>query len=410
MTVLLLTVVSIVLAGIAVLPGSLGILKLTYKLTATSRGAFIVFRLSLPVYIVSLVLLASAGFVAVGQEGSLPTVFIGILLVGGISVFGFLMHVSFMFKPIRKPSHISLDEAIKRFGDKEEVVGVIDGHGNPYAYIARLQRRPHIIFEPNAETPFISSHCILAHSSMAYELSGDFTEPEICISSALANNLVFYEKNRHWSVQQIYNSTRDGNNHLQTLPTVMTSLGRWQQLYPESKIWVRQTEWRDTFYLKLLARASVIDPQSPDLVYPLQHEVDTRLPLKSYVNGVQIGDDVKAYPLDLFRDQQVVEDALGGEHFVFFASTDADFVQLFSPKLAGGKSATFRTSNDNSFEDIETGSIWDLKGECIEGKLRGQKLRAIPHYNKIFWFCWADFFPMTSIYEKTEKMHAAHYE
>ncbi|MFQ5616490.1 MAG: DUF3179 domain-containing (seleno)protein, partial [Anaerolineales bacterium] len=388
-----------ILCGIALLPGSLGVMKLTYKFAAKPKGAFVIFKLGLPLYLFGLVLLAVSLFSAF-QNGNNQFV---ALSAGGVfaavSIFGFFMHVSLMFKPVHKPLHISLEEAIKRFGNEEEVVGVLDSRGKPHAYIARLQRRPHIVYENEVERPFISTHCILAHSSMAYELSGDFSAPKICISSALANNLVFYEKKNNWAVQQVTNATRDGSNRLKALPTVMTSLASWKRLYPESQVWIRPKEWRDTFYLKLLARASVIDPKSPDLVYPLQHEVDTRLPLKAYVNGVSLGGEAKAYPLDLFKHARLIEDTVGNEPIVFLAAADADFVQLYSRKTQSDTPAQFRPAAADQFEDLETGSTWTVAGQCIAGPLQGQRLHPIPHYNKIFWFCWADFFPSTALYQ-----------
>jgi len=41
--------------------------------------------------------------------------------------------------------------------------------------------------------------------------------------------------------------------------------------------------------------------------------------------------------------------------------------------------------------DKETGTFWDITGSAIEGELKGKKLTAIPHYNRIFWFSWALF-------------------
>ncbi|MFQ5650300.1 MAG: DUF3179 domain-containing (seleno)protein [bacterium] len=399
MTAFFLAIASVLLAGLALLPGSLGILKFTHKVAATPRGAYLLFKLSLPVYVLSLGLLASSGFLAWQHDSTRGVVLAAAVLIGGISFFAFLMHAGLMFKPVRDPIHISLDEAIKRFGEKEEIVGVLDAHGKPFAYVARLQRRPHIVYETDSETPFISTHCILAHSSMAYEMSGHFARPNICISSAVANNMVFYEKNKNLAFQQIYNQTTDGDNQLTPLPTVMTSLQSWKRVYPDSKVWIRPKEWRDTFYLKLLARASVIDPASPDLVYPLQNQVDQRLPLKAYVNGVTLAGEARAYALSMFKDAKTIEDTIGNEPVVFFASDDGDFVQLYSRKLQAGQTATFRALEAEKFQDLETRSTWRIDGLCVSGKLNGTRLRPIPHYNKIFWFCWSDFFPKTTIYE-----------
>jgi hypothetical protein len=47
--------------------------------------------------------------------------------------------------------------------------------------------------------------------------------------------------------------------------------------------------------------------------------------------------------------------------------------------------------------DGETGSKWSAYGECVDGKLKGQKLdRIIPQPGS--WFAWAEFHPDTQVY------------
>lgn len=394
-----LSLAAVVLCAIALLPGSLGVMFYTHSWAATSHGAFFIYEMMLPIFVLSLAILVTALFLALCRKQLRIITLVSACAFMGISIYGFFMHTGLMFKPVCNPQYITIDEAIGRFGEKETVIGVLDRNHNPFAYIAKLQRRPHIVYQTEDDAPFISTHCILANSSMAYELTDDFSTLRICIASVVANNLVFYDKTNNWAVQQIKNQTHDGLHQLKLLPTVMTSLASWKRHYPESPVWIRQRGWRDAFYLKFLARSSVIDPNSPELVYPLQHDIDGRLPLKSFVMGVNVNGDIKTYPHDVFKKSNLIEDTLGGEPLVFFASEDADFVQLYSRKLDDGQIVSFEPAEPELFTDIDTKSKWTLDGLCIKGELKGTRLKPIPHYNKIFWFCWADFFPSTPIYE-----------
>ncbi len=393
-----LAALAVLLAAVAVFPGSLGVVMFTHKLLARPTGALLFNVLALPLWAASVLLLLASIYLAVRNSMPLGGVLAATAIVTGFTVFGFLMHMRFMFKPVREPQYLSLDEAIDRFGEEEEVAGVIDRGGRPFAYIARLARRPHIVYQTEGDDPFIMSHCILSHSSMAYELDDEFDASQIYITSVLANNLVFYDRTRHCTVLQIQDRARDDSYRLKTLPTVMTSLGRWRRFYPESKVWFRPKEWRDTFYLKLLARASVIDQASPDLVYPLEREPDPRLPLKDFVMGINMGGEAKAFPLAAMARSPIVEDMVGNEPLVFFASGDGDFVQLFSRRDNSGRTLSFRSVAPDKFEDLGTGSTWSCTGACVAGELEGQQLDPIPHYSKIFWCVWADFFPSTTVY------------
>lgn len=403
---LALGVLALLLSVIAIFPGSLGILAFTHKFTARPAGAYFTYVVAIPLYALSVAMLGVCLYLTAAEGGSWTGAALICAVFAGVSGFGFLMHTGFMFKPVRAPRYISVDEAIARFGPDEEVVGVFDRHAQPWAYVARLARRPHIVYQTEGDAPFVMSHCILSHSSMAYELTERFSPERIFISSVIANNLVFYDRTGHCTVQQIYNSTTDRTQALRCLPTIMTTLALWKEMHPSSKVWVRPREWRDTFYLKLLARASIIDPQSPDLVYPLLRKADERLPLKAYVMGIEREGRAKAYPLELFQSNSMVEDMLGAEPIVFFSTDGGEYVQCFSRKPGSGEILNFEPLGNGRFRETRTSSVWTVSGSCVEGILKGQALKAVPHYNKIFWCVWADFYPGTAIYQSPHSADA----
>jgi len=387
-----LAIIAVPLTAIAVLPGTLGILMLTNRIAASPAGARYIYSQSGALIVVALALLAFAWY-RDALDGAYSGPVIGsTVAVVLLLIYGFLMHAKMLFRPVRKPVFVSTDEALEKFGPDEEVVGVIDGRGKPYAFIARLARRPHIVYQTEGDAPFIMTHCILAHSSMSYALEGNFSNPDITITAALANNMVFYEKSNRCSVVQLHNRLEGSNDPLSTVPTVMTSLKTWKKNYPDSPVWMRPVEWRDIFYLKLLARADVIDPSSPVMVYPLMHSLDERLPMKSLVLGLLCGDQSRAYPVDVVADRQVINDQLADTQLTIFCVDD--FMQIFDRRVDGDAILTFEKSDkDDCFVDVETGSVWSATGLCVSGDHEGRQLSAIPHYNKIFWYVWSDYFP-----------------
>jgi len=163
-------IIATLLAAVAVLPGTLGILMLTNKFAASPAGARYIYFQSGGLLAVSLLLIAYVGYRG-NQADAYSDLVIGCMAaVALLLIYGFFMHAKMLFKPVTKPTYASIDEALEKFGPDEEVVGVIDRNGNPFAYIARLARRPHIVFQPEGDAPFIMTHCILAHSSMSYAL------------------------------------------------------------------------------------------------------------------------------------------------------------------------------------------------------------------------------------------------
>jgi len=397
-----LAILAVTLTALGVLPGTLGVLMLTNRIAASPAGARYIYSQSGVLIIAALLLLIYAGYQS-ALAGTYSFVVIGSMVaVVILLIYGFLMHAKFLFKPVREPVFISIEEALDRFGADEEVVGVIDKSGSPFAFIARLARRPHIVYQTKGDAPFIMTHCILAHSSMSYALEGNFSNPDITITAALANNMVFYEKSSRCSVVQINNRFEGSNDPLSTVPTLMTSLQSWKDHYPDSPVWMRPVEWRDLFYLKLLARVDVIDPTSPVMIYPLQNPLDERLPMKSQVLGILSGSASRAYPIDTVAGQRIINDALGEMRLAIFCEND--FMQVFDRRIDDGTVLSFRLADEGEgIVEIESGSEWTVTGACEKGTYAGTQLSAIAHYNKIFWYVWSDYFPDGGIYGVAEK-------
>jgi hypothetical protein len=132
------------------------------------------------------------------------------------------------------------------------------------------------------------------------------------------------------------------------------------------------------------------------MVYPLQHELDERLPLKSCVIGVLQGGQAKAYPVSSVATQKVINDQLGGDPLLILCVDD--FMQVYDPRVDSGATLTFSASDGDRFVDQESGSEWSVTGACLAGKYEGRQLAPIPHYNKIFWYVWSDYFPNGEIF------------
>ena len=76
-------------------------------------------------------------------------------------------------------------------------------------------------------------------------------------------------------------------------------------------------------------------------------------------------------------------------------SNEIGAAALFEANLDGTKH-TFKNDGDK-IVDEETGSVWSILGEAIEGPLAGKKLTLVLHTNS-FWFSVAAFKPDTKIY------------
>ncbi len=404
----LIALIAVLLFAVSILPGTLGILLMTSKIAAKDWGARLIYEKAMLGATAAGVLMVGA-WILVATGGGGPSLFMmgATLVFLGVCIFGFLMHTKFLFQPVTNPLYMSVDEALQKFGPDEEVIGVIDDEGTAWAYVARLARRPHIVEQNEGKSPFMMTHCILAHSSMAFALEDKVARPDITITSALANNLVFYEKNTKCSIVQARNgSLNKGELPLRMMPTIAVSLKTWKAMYPGSKIWFRKKEWRDEFYLRLLARADVIDPKSPVMVYPLTHGLDERLPMKSMVTGIEIDGQSRVYTMEHSQQNPLIQDQFAGVDLLIAAGYDNDLIQVFD-RTVDDKTLSFAADGENHFIDSQTSSKWNMQGVCVEGPMKGKNLKLVPHYNKMFWYVWGDYHPGTEIYDPNPAAVAA---
>ncbi len=113
-----------------------------------------------------------------------------------------------------------------------------------------------------------------------------------------------------------------------------------------------------------------------------------------FVIGVEIQQDAVAYPVEVAHRRGIIEDQVGGTPLVVFADRRADVVAVFDRRV-GSRLLSFEAGAGGGqiARDRETGSQWSINGEAQDGPLRGSRLAAVPHFNKLFWFSWALFKP-----------------
>ena len=146
--------------------------------------------------------------------------------------------------------------------------------------------------------------------------------------------------------------------------------------------------------------------------YPGYDDVDTapflfdgRLAAKERVVGIDLPTGAVAVTESRLRDERVVEADgvvvwhLSGTASALDASDVADgrdvgASNVFTPEVDGDR-LTFR-GVDDGFEDVETGSSWDILGRAVAGPSEGSQLTPVDHVDT-FWFAWAAFQPATEL-------------
>jgi hypothetical protein len=117
--------------------------------------------------------------------------------------------------------------------------------------------------------------------------------------------------------------------------------------------------------------------------------------MKSWVVGVAGLGFAKAYDWNDLVRLRLIEDSLPSLPIVIYLEKDTASFHVWN-RVVNGQSLTF-IKDTNSLRDINTQSLWNDNGICVEGPLKGNRLKPV-QASQEFWHSWENFHPGTQKY------------
>ena len=222
--------------------------------------------------------------------------------------------------------------------------------------------------------------------------------------------MIMYDRESHTWWQQFTGEGIVGTfagERLDILPAAIVSFADFRTANPEGAVLSRDTGFSRAYGQNPYAGYDRAD--RPPFLF--SGDTDGRLLPKERVVAITIDDVDAAFPLTILKEEKVINYDVNGQDLVVFfksgttsaldkssikLSRDVGATGVFDPNLDGQK-LTFRAGGDNIM-DNETGSVWNILGQAIEGPLAGKELTRIVHADH-FWFAWGAFKPDTLIYK-----------
>lgn len=165
--------------------------------------------------------------------------------------------------------------------------------------------------------------------------------------------------------------------------------GEWTALHPETLILDRDTGFQEEYReINPTAQVGVTGSFS-----------DTRLPANSLVVGVEALDEFHAFPFDLVaQDDGVVNATVGGLEIVVLSDQTYQSGLAWS-RVVDGQVLEFEKFGTSPFHvrDSSTGSTWDIRGQAVDGPLKGEQLAWVTSF-VTQWYGWAEYHPGTGLY------------
>lgn len=314
-------------------------------------------------------------------------------------------YVPFVMTPPRNPKVLSVAEG-DRFIKPDEVVLGFEYGDETRAYPRDTIARPHYFNDQVDTQRFTISYCILCNSGVAFKSEIAGRPVQLRCVTAYNNNIIYYDPGTDNFIQQLDGRIIDGPDYgkaLEAYPVTMATWAEWKTLHPDTKLYYAPPNTlRDKMVGQMLKMMIPIQKlaKRDGPWHRIRGTLDTRLPAMSFVFGVELDGDVCAYPVDALSRDPVRNDTVGDQKIAVFYDVRHNIGQLFKREVRG-QTLTFQatdTSNEAIIaRDAETGSGWNAAGAALDGPLKGEKLKSVPHFNKLFWFSWALFRPSTRI-------------
>lgn len=180
---------------------------------------------------------------------------------------------------------------------------------------------------------------------------------------------------------------------LNVLPVVITTWEHWLLAHPKTVVLDINTGYERDYtpgkpYGDYFAR--------PDTMFPVSPR-NARLPPKSYVFALRIGDHPKAYPMNILGEKKIVNDVVGGINIVIIADAETNTARAYERQnydFSIGKIA-------QEIVERQTEEVWRVHEEQLVNERTGEQLPRLGGHVS-YWFGWYAFYPRTAVYGANE--------
>ncbi len=372
------------------------------------------YRFGLLVLSVVLYLAALVLHLTVAPMSLVFLIVVGVMLVLlATNAFYAIPHV--VFPAVHRVPHwIEAQHLTEALPPDAAVLG-LEINGDARAFPLDWIVRPHVVQDVVGGEPVAMTYCGLSHLGKAFRAELDGKPMQLVVITQVENNLLLYDTVSKHLIQQIAGQLSDGKEagtRLAEYPTRIMPWSAWRGLYPATQVFYNPPGGMMDRLVRGMLRSLLrrhFDPATNTPLFPTITRFDARVPPKSEVIGVSHQGIQKAYTLKVLRSRPVVNDQIGDLPLVVVCDPTRDIVEVFE-RTAEVQMLTFTSvpsAAEFTFQDAESGSEWNIKGEAISGPAQGQRLKPVPHASRILWMIWYNVYPDTLLEAAPARVEAS---
>ena len=279
----------------------------------------------------------------------------------------------------------------RQYASVDEIsVTVIETDSGAIAYSDYFIMQPHIVTAGTiAQQPVVMTYCSLSNAAIAYSTELDGQPLQLGVMTQLENNLVMWDRNSGEPIQQITGCAEvsQGQGALREWPCVRMPFGSFAALYPQGKVYINDITdfgknpfkalWDRFIRHVLMYNGISMQWRNAAPAFPTITFFDERLPRKTLIYGLNVGDDYVAYSKEFI---------IGKANLINTRVGDREVVISYKPE----------------YDTI--GAFYNDTGAAVEavdvmGRLpSGERLERIPTLKSgVFWFIWVNFHRQTDV-------------
>lgn len=269
------------------------------------------------------------------------------------------------------------------------VIGVALGN-EAKAYPIEVIGYHHQVRDVVGGVPVMVTYCTVCRTGRVFSPVVDGKEEQFRLVGMDHYNAMFEDKTTKSWWRQVSGEAITGERkgqQLTEIPSTQMSLRAWLEHYPATKIMQPDTTFQQGYDdLKLYDEGT------------LQSGLEKRDSLswknKSWIVGVQVGANARAYDWNDLLKVRVINDTLGGLPIAVTLADDSTTFYVFNRD-----SLHFNIDTGKKLlTDVNTGSAWKWNGVSIAGPLNNTRLKPVQSYQE-FWHSWRTFRPHSTKYE-----------
>ncbi len=296
---------------------------------------------------------------------------------------------------LRTAQFFPIEEA-RRYINPSTSVLVVEKNGKARAHPDHELLRPHLAGNDEGldGENVAMTYCAMANCGVAYrpEINGESLDLDVLAQHG--NNLVLRDNGTGEPIQQVYGYREaDGPGAgMQQWPTFRMSFRGFQRAYPDGEVFLNKPPKNPLLWLFdqvigfLFGWGIERQHREEKPIMDNMTRNDDRLPNKTYIWGIDIGEDAVAFTEDfVFHQGGIVNTEIGGKPVVLAYDLEHESLGAFY--------------NDTGSPIAEI----DVFGNTAAGSLaRVESLKP-----GMFWHVWVEFFPHTDINRMTQTATAA---